>query len=76
MGQAASRNAVFSQLASKVATQKTVPVFRLPNGACYTGKLFNKDIKSLLGRHINYTKKKYLSHSFWAGMAIMMTAAG
>ena len=54
----------------------TLPAFRLPNGRCYTGNDFNKDIKSLLGKHINYDEKRYLSHSFRAGMASMMAAAG
>ena len=61
---------------SKVALQKHTPAFRQPNGGCYTGNQFNKDIKTLLGKYINYDEKKYLSHSFRAGKASMMAAAG
>ena len=45
----------------------TKPVFRMSNGACLTGALFNKHVKSVLGKVINYDEKKYLSHSFRAG---------
>ena len=41
-----------------------------------TGKQFNKDIKSVLGKIINYDENKYLSHSFRAGLASMMAASG
>lgn len=61
---------------SKVSASKSSPVFRLPNGSCLTGNRFNKEIKALLGKYINYDEKKYLSHSFRAGMASMMAAAG
>ena len=52
---------------SKVATVPTKPVFWLPSGLCLTGVLFNKKLKSLLGTVINYSEKKFLSHSFRAG---------
>ena len=64
------------RVVSKVAMSRVGPVFRLPSGACYTGNQFNKDIKSLLSPHINYDEKRFLSHSFRAGMASMMAAAG
>ena len=54
----------------------TKPVFRQENGKCMTGNLFNKELKALLGRHVNYDEKKYLSHSFRSGLASMMAAAG
>ena len=57
-------------------TNKALPLFRCENGKCYTGNQFNKDIKSLLGQYINYDEKKYLSHSFRAGLASMMASAG
>ena len=41
-----------------------------------TGKQFNKDIKSVLGKVINYDENRYLSHSFRAGLASMMAATG
>ena len=61
---------------SKVALSKDAPLFRLESGGCYTGNQFNKDIKSLLGQHVNYDEKRYLSHSFRAGYASSMAAAG
>ena len=57
-------------------TNKALPLFRCENGKCYTGNKFNRDIKSLLGQYINYDEKKYLSHSFRAGLASMMASAG
>ena len=61
---------------SKSTMGKASPAFRRPGGQCYTGNDFNKDIKTLLGEHINYDEKRYLSHSFRAGMASMMASAG
>ena len=61
---------------SKVAGSRVGPKFRLSNGACYTGNHFNKDVKSMLGKHVDYNEKKYLSHSFRAGYASTMAAAG
>jgi hypothetical protein len=49
---------------AKVGPSPTKPVFRTSSGACMTGASFNKDIKALLGKVINYDEKKYLSHSF------------
>ena len=49
---------------AKGSITKSLPVFCLANGECYTGDKFNKDIKALLGRSINYDEKRYLSHSF------------
>ena len=54
----------------------TKPVFRHGNGKCMTGNNFNKEIKALLGKFIDYDKKKFFSHSFRAGFASMMAAAG
>jgi hypothetical protein len=56
---------------SKVAVSKVSPLYRLESGVCYTGNLFNKDIKSLLGRYVNYDEGRFLSHSFRAGYAIV-----
>ena len=41
-----------------------------------TGNGFNKELKGLLGKHIDYDEKRYLAHSFRAGFASMMAAAG
>lgn len=59
----------------KISIRRAGPAFCMDNGACYTGNQFNKDIKSLLSPHINYNERKYLSHSFRAGMASMMAKA-
>ena len=61
---------------TKVSQCPTKPAFRKEDGGCLTGNQFNKDIKSLLGTVINYDENKYLSHSFRAGLASMMAAAG
>ena len=52
------------------------PAIRLDSGKAYTGRQFNKDLKSLLGKHVNYDEKKVLSHSFRAGLATTMAAMG
>ena len=62
--------------ASKMNLTGSMPAFRLPCGKCYTGSQFNQDIKSMLGKYINYDEKRYLAHSFRAGLASMMAAAG
>ena len=54
----------------------TKPVFRYPNGLCFTGASFNKNLKSLLGKYFNYDEGRYLSHSFRAGVASAMAQAG
>ena len=41
-----------------------------------TGNQFNKNIKSVLGKVIDYKENKYLSHSFRAGLASMMAESG
>ena len=61
---------------SKNAFSKTKPAFRSENGALYTGKDFNADLRSLLGKHINYNKRKILAHSFRAGLATVMAKNG
>ena len=61
---------------AKFNLEASKPMFRLASGKCLTGAEFNKDIKHLLGRYIDYDHGKYLSHSFRAGMASMMASAG
>ena len=61
---------------TKAKPTLTKPIFCQGNGNCMTGALFNRSIKSLLGKYIDYDQGKYLSHSFRAGIASMMAAAG
>lgn len=61
---------------SKMASVPTKPAFRLENGSLYTGNEFNKDLKSLLGKHLDYNKHKILAHSFRAGLATVMAQNG
>ena len=61
---------------SKVACCPSKPAFRKEDGSCMTDNQFNKDIESILGKVINYNTKKYLSHSFRAGLASMMASSG
>ena len=64
------------QKASNLRIDPIKPVFRLETGKCLTGANFNKALKDLLSKHINYEEKKFLSHSFRAGFASMMAEAG
>ena len=64
------------QKASNLKLDPIKPLFRLENGKCLTGATFNKALKDLLRKHINYEEKKFLSHSFRAGFASMMAEAG
>ena len=61
---------------SKVANTAVKPVFRNEDGSNYTGKEFNKDLKKLLGKLLDYNKGKILSYSFRSGLATMMAKCG
>ena len=53
------------------------PAFRTEDGKAYTGKLFNEDLKALLGSVIDYTTMgKISSHSFRIGIATMLGKLG
>ena len=58
------------KIVSRIVDCPTKPVFRLNTGTCFTGRLFNLAVKSMLGKVINYDEKKYLSHSFRAGSRV------
>ena len=61
---------------SKVPKSEVKPVFRNEDGSNHTGKEFNKDLRKLLGKHLDYKKGKILSHSFRSGLATMMAKNG
>ena len=61
---------------ARIGLSAAKPVFRLSDGKCLTGANLNTKIKGFLGKYVDYDKKRFLSHSFRAGMASMMTAAG
>ena len=52
------------------------PAFLKPDGSPLTGQEFNKILKTLLGPHIDYTKRKVSSHSFRGGMATLLGQLG
>lgn len=52
------------------------PAFRLENGKPLTGKKFNKYLKQLLGRHLDYERERITSHSFRAGITTLMGQMG
>ena len=52
------------------------PLFRLERGRNYTGKLFNKDIKSLMSKVIDYDSSPITAHSFRRGLATFMAKQG
>ena len=58
----------------KLTPQK--PLFRLESGRSYTGKLFNKDIRSLMKRVIDYDSSPITAHSFRRGLATFMAKEG
>ena len=53
-----------------------MPLFRMECGRNYTGKLFNQDIKSLMGNIIDYNKTPITAHSFRRGLATFMAQQG
>ena len=52
------------------------PLFRLENGMNYTGRLFNKDIRSLMSSVIDYGSSPITAHSFRRGLATFMAKQG
>ena len=53
------------------------PNFRTEDGKAYTGKMFNEDLKTLLGSVIDYTTMgKISSHSFRIGITTMLGKLG
>ena len=52
------------------------PLFRLSDGRNYCGAQFNKDLRSLLGGVVDYSKTPITSHSFRRGLATFMAKRG
>ena len=61
---------------SSIRVVSTAPLFRVSSGRCYTGRCFNKDLKTLLNPHIDYDQGKVLAHSFRSGLATSMAQLG
>ena len=61
---------------SSVKHTQGKPVFREDSGKCYTGKKFNRDLKALLGPHMNYDQGRILAHSCRSGLATSMAQMG
>ena len=57
------------QKASTLRINQVKPLFRFENGKCLTGATFNKVLKYLLYKHIDYDEGKFLGHSFRSGFA-------
>ena len=60
----------------EVRLDRNKPLFRLDSGENYTGAQFNKDIKTLLGGVVDYSKAPITSHSFRRGLATFMAQNG
>lgn len=56
--------------------EKNLPLFRLENGKNLTGRSFNKMLKLMLGKHLNYQNGSITSHSFRSGLATLMGQLG
>ena len=52
------------------------PLFTLQDGSGYTGRMFNKDVETLLTGKIDNSLGPLITHSFRAEMATMMAEAG
>ena len=55
---------------------RNLPIFRLENGVNLTGRRFNRILKRLLNKHIDYRKGSISSHSFRSGLATLMGQLG
>ena len=67
----------YQKSTSKLAFAAQKPNFRTDDGKAYTGKMFNEDLKTLLGSVIDYTTMgKISSHSFRIGITTMLGKLG
>jgi hypothetical protein len=55
---------------------KGMPAFRKDDGMSFTGKDFNRELRELLGGHINYQEGGITSHSFRGGVPSIMGSLG
>jgi len=55
---------------------QSLPAFRLSTGQPLTGRKLNKILKSLLGKHLDYSLGGISCHSFRAGLASLMGTLG
>jgi len=56
--------------------QDRLPAFRLESGKSLTGRSFNKELKLLLEKHIDYSQGTISSHSFRSGITTTLGQAG
>ena len=63
-------------LDSNPPIQSKKPAFLKPDGSPLTGTDLNKILKQLLSPHIDYTKSRISTHSFWGGMATLLGQIG
>ena len=60
----------------KVVLEDSMPLFRLDSGENYTGRTFNKDLRTLLEGEVDYGKCPITAHSFRRGLATFMAQNG
>ena len=67
----------YQKSTSKLSFAAHKPIFRTEDGKTYTGKMFNADLKALLGSVIDYSSMgKVSSHSFRIGITTMLGKLG
>ena len=66
----------FERWAARTNLDRGYPLFRDSTGVPVTGSKLNKWMRNRLGKHIDYKKGKFSSHSFRSGLATTMGAKG
>ena len=66
----------FERWATRTRIELGYPLFRNEGGVPITGAKLNKWMENRLGKHINYKKGKFSSHSFRSGLATTMGTKG
>ena len=66
----------FKKWRNRTETKPNEPLFMNKGNRPMTGRKLNSIIKQLLGKHVDYRKGKITSHSFRAGMALLLAEKG